>query len=260
MPSPHLNGKHTIFGRLVAGEDVLTKIAQVAVDDDDRPLAPVLVARCGELERKRKKAAAVPAHTATSSEHDDRGRRRKSGQDESDDERDRLQPPQARRTRRQSDNVVDEGIRGRPRLRSCSRADSQPLSDDDHELSSHVVSPSGENKRKRSASPSRHVGARTNDAYEQRQRRSLPNQYRAYGREDDRYRPSPRRDSHRYAGHRGGDKDRYPPRRDRYREEGRLESNDGRLGGGGGGGFSGDDPPVKFKGRGVMKYREERNW
>ncbi|KAF2217875.1 hypothetical protein CERZMDRAFT_31145, partial [Cercospora zeae-maydis SCOH1-5] len=48
-PCPHLSGKHTIFGRLVAGDETLQRIAKVAVDKNDAPLEPVLISRCGEL-------------------------------------------------------------------------------------------------------------------------------------------------------------------------------------------------------------------
>lgn len=41
-PTPHLDGKHTVFGRLVGGDDVLSKIERVPVDPaTDRPLKPV---------------------------------------------------------------------------------------------------------------------------------------------------------------------------------------------------------------------------
>jgi len=79
----------------------------------------------------------------------------------------------------------------------------------------------------------------------------LPNQYA----DQYRYRPSPRRDNDRFAGRvneRRRD-DRYRPR-DWYGDDGLLGGSDGRLGG------SGDrdenEPPVKYKGRGSMKYRE----
>lgn len=40
----HLNGKHTVFGRLVGGEDVLNKLERVPVDPStNRPLKPVVL-------------------------------------------------------------------------------------------------------------------------------------------------------------------------------------------------------------------------
>ena len=300
----HLNGRHTIFGQLVAGHETLSRIAEVQTDKNDVPIQPVLVSRCGELEKKTRqrqdptgnvngnepgrrrksrisaeelddvdesrtgttppvefeKVPGVPRARRRKSDHsgDDRGRRRKS--DISGDEMDTgSTPPQdGRRSRRQSDNMLDEGLRGRPRARSKSRSASNPIEEED-ESSDH--SPTKMHKRKRSPSPSRHMDRRDESAEPERRRRSLPNQYRNRNDDTDRYRPSPRRNEHRHAGRR--DDNRYRPSRDRYGDSGRL-NDDGRLGGGGGGGGGYDghqDAPVKFKGRGVMKYREnDRAW
>ncbi|KAM0786734.1 hypothetical protein ACM66B_002172 [Microbotryomycetes sp. NB124-2] len=43
-PTPHLDGKHTVFGRLVGGDDVLSKIERVPCDAaTDRPLKDILL-------------------------------------------------------------------------------------------------------------------------------------------------------------------------------------------------------------------------
>lgn len=268
---PHLNGKHTIFGRLVSGDDVFKQIAKVAVDDKDRPVEPVLIARCGELTRKgkgkeREKRDSRQENAApVAPDSDDRGRRRKS--DLSDEEMDIVAPPPQRRARRQSDNIVDEGKRGRPRIRSRSRSgsDSQPLEEVEEPVSD--TSSVKMHKRKRSQSPSRHLDRRSDGTETERRRRSLPNQYsnhrerdrerdRGYG-DEDRYRPSPRRDGQRYPGR----QENNSRHRSRYADGGRLgdDSDDGRLGGG----DSHDDhaPAVKYKGRGAMKFREpDRAW
>lgn len=44
-PTPHLDDKHSIFGRVVRGEDVLRAIGKVKTDQGDRPLEPVTIQR-----------------------------------------------------------------------------------------------------------------------------------------------------------------------------------------------------------------------
>lgn len=50
--TPHLNGKHVVFGKLVEGEDVLNKIEAVHVGGEDRPVHDVRVLGCGEVVRE----------------------------------------------------------------------------------------------------------------------------------------------------------------------------------------------------------------
>lgn len=45
VPTPWLDGRHTVFGRVVSGMEVVTAISQVATDSQDRPLEPVLIER-----------------------------------------------------------------------------------------------------------------------------------------------------------------------------------------------------------------------
>jgi cyclophilin family peptidyl-prolyl cis-trans isomerase len=42
-PTPHLTGKHTIFGEVVDGQDVADSIAGVATDARDRPRDDVVL-------------------------------------------------------------------------------------------------------------------------------------------------------------------------------------------------------------------------
>ena len=262
-PCPHLNGKHTIFGRVVAGEDTLQRIASVPTDKRDRPNVLILISGCGELERRKKKDTQQPQTNSIPEEYSrDRGRRRRST-DRDVEMEDSPEPRNLTQHRRQSDNVVDEGLRGRPRQRSGSRSQSRPLSthseDDETEDSTDRNSPTKMHKRKRSASPSRHGDG-------ERRRRSLPNQYRddRFNRpreDEDRYRPSPRRDDYRHPSRRHNDDPRNPERRqdDRYRPSRErnpylnAQEDYGRLGGSS---YDEHEPPVRFKGRGVMKYQE----
>ena len=42
-PTPHLNGRHTIFGRVTEGEAIPDVISNVVTDTNNKPLEPVII-------------------------------------------------------------------------------------------------------------------------------------------------------------------------------------------------------------------------
>ncbi|XP_053696293.1 peptidyl-prolyl cis-trans isomerase, rhodopsin-specific isozyme [Sabethes cyaneus] len=48
MPAPWLNGKHTIFGKVLDGQGIVHKVEQQKTDTDDYPIPTIIIENCGD--------------------------------------------------------------------------------------------------------------------------------------------------------------------------------------------------------------------
>ncbi|KAL9627265.1 MAG: hypothetical protein Q9164_007655 [Protoblastenia rupestris] len=49
VPTPFLNGKHVVFGKVVDGMDVVRKVENTRVKQESKPVSDVSIAQCGEM-------------------------------------------------------------------------------------------------------------------------------------------------------------------------------------------------------------------
>ncbi|KAI8922251.1 cyclophilin-like domain-containing protein [Powellomyces hirtus] len=77
VPTPHLDGKHVVFGRLVSGQDLVREIEVLPVDKKSRPHDQVLISNSGELERVVTKRRKSPSVHSDSSEEGRNSRKKK---------------------------------------------------------------------------------------------------------------------------------------------------------------------------------------
>ena len=56
-PTPHLNKKHTVFGRVISGYDFVQKMESNPTGAQDKPLKEVRIINCGELSGDQKISA-----------------------------------------------------------------------------------------------------------------------------------------------------------------------------------------------------------
>lgn len=51
--TPHLDGKHVVFGRVESGFEICERIAKLPTDQNDKPRQRVAIFNCGEVKVKK---------------------------------------------------------------------------------------------------------------------------------------------------------------------------------------------------------------
>lgn len=59
VPTPHLDGKHVVFGRLISGKSVIRAVENTETDSGDKPTETVVIEDCGEVPAGEEIPAAV---------------------------------------------------------------------------------------------------------------------------------------------------------------------------------------------------------
>ncbi|KAG0024605.1 hypothetical protein BGZ82_010411 [Podila clonocystis] len=221
-PTPHLDGKHVVFGRVVKGYDVIEKVENTPTDErNDRPLSIAMISNCGELELK------IPAKVL---EQQERLKRTTEGQ-----KKEQVSKKDSGDDSESSSDSESDSDRDRSSKRRRKSHRSKDSEDDDRKKSRSSRSSRSSKHKKRSRSSSRSRHSRREKDSEDRQARS-------------RSRSPARKRTANEAKNKEVETVRTPiidPPQREVRHEPRPRSR---------------SPEIKYKGRGAMKYRPRTNW
>ena len=71
MPTPHLDGKHVVFGEVLNGKSIVRKIENLPKQPGDKPQKEVKITDCGELTGEDAEAAGKKAPDSTGDPYED---------------------------------------------------------------------------------------------------------------------------------------------------------------------------------------------
>ncbi|KFG81414.1 40 kDa peptidyl-prolyl cis-trans isomerase [Metarhizium anisopliae] len=71
VPTPHLDGKHVVFGEVLNGKSLVRQIENLKTEAGDKPVKEALIADCGELTGEEAQKADVKQPDAMGDPHED---------------------------------------------------------------------------------------------------------------------------------------------------------------------------------------------
>ncbi|OCF40756.1 hypothetical protein I317_05451 [Kwoniella heveanensis CBS 569] len=148
-PAPHLTGKHVVFGRVIFGLEHIEHIGKLQTDGKDRPLSPVVISHCGELELRKppaKKARSPSVSSASdrsrsrsrSPSRDSRRRKSKSRKDSDTESEDDSDDSRERRRRKRKEKKRDRKDRKERGEKRGKDKDRKPREETEEELDARL--------------------------------------------------------------------------------------------------------------------------
>ena len=71
VPTPHLDGKHVVFGEVINGKSIVRKIENLPTQGSDKPTKDVTITNCGELTGDEAEEATSKAPDFTGDAYED---------------------------------------------------------------------------------------------------------------------------------------------------------------------------------------------